>query len=153
MALAQLQMRKPIVHMNPSEGNLGLVGLPVWLWIDSGDRTRWSPGGLTKTLTVRGVTVTVIARSTHVTWDMGNGEKKECDFPGRPYQGENAVDTLDCTYKYATTSQGQPGDKFAVTATVTWKASYTGPTGTFDLDDLSGSAGTAVRVGELQVMN
>jgi len=139
--------------MNPSEGNLGLVGLPVWLWIDSNDPTRWSPDGISKTLTVRGVTVTVVARSTLVTWDMGNGATKECRFPGRPYQPNQEVNELDCTYKYATTSRGQPDNKFTVSATVTWEASYTSPAGTFDLDDLSGSAGTTVRVGELQVMN
>lgn len=153
MALAQLQLRKPVVHMNPSEGHLGLVGLPVWLWIDSNDPTRWSPGGISKTLTVRGVTVTVVARSTLVTWDMGDGKTEECTVPGRPYQGDDENIDSDCTHRYESTSQGQPGSKFPVSATVTWKASYTGPTGTFDMDDLSGSAGTTVRVGELQVMN
>jgi len=152
-ARSLLALRKPTVHMNPSEGNLGLVGLPVWLWIDSTDPHQWSPEGISKTLTIQGVTVTVTARSPLITWNMGDGLTKECTVAGRPYQGVKEDSNFDCTYKYGTTSQREPQNKFTVSATVTWKTSYTGPTGTFALDDLSGTAGTTVRVGELQVMN
>ncbi|MFI6977982.1 hypothetical protein ACIBSV_05250 [Embleya sp. NPDC050154] len=154
LALAQLELRKPKVFMTPNEGNLGLVGLPVWLWIDTSDPHRWSPNGISKTLKVGDVEVTVTAYSTSVTWDMGDGNSKTCHNPGVPYT-PSAGNTASpaCGYKYTKTSAGKTANKYTINATVNWKAFYVDAQGRHELSDMAGASSTTARVGELQVMN
>lgn len=154
LAVAQLELRKPKVFMTPSEGKLGLVGLPVWLWIDASDPHRWSREGVEKTLKVGDVQVTVTAYSTSVTWDMGDGHSKECKNPGRAYTpADGSKESPLCGYKYTKNSGSQPENKYTVTATVNWKAYYVDGGQRYELSDLAGASSTTARVGELQVIN
>ncbi|WP_143657854.1 hypothetical protein [Embleya scabrispora] len=154
LAVAQLELRKPKVFMTPGEGKIGLVGLPVWLWIDTSDPHRWSREGVEKTLKVGDVQVTVTAYSTSVTWDMGDGHEKTCENPGREYTpADGSKESPLCGYKYTKNSGSQPKDKYTVTATVNWKAYYVDGGGRHELSDLAGASSTTARVGELQVMN
>lgn len=155
LAMAQLELRKPIVHMTPEAGNLGLVGLPVWLWIDSTDPHRWSREGISKTVTERGVTVTATARSSYVSWSMGDGSTVTCDKPGTKYDPSSPrTSSPDCGYIYRSTSGGQSKNRFTVTATVHWEASYVGADGVIHvLPNMAGETSTTARVGELQVVN
>ncbi|MFI6581547.1 hypothetical protein [Embleya sp. NPDC050493] len=153
-ALAQLELRKPKVFMTPSDGNLGLVGLPVWLWIDTSDPHRWSPNGIDKTLKVGNVEVTVTAYSPSVTWDMGDGHSQTCFNPGVAYKPSNGNDESPlCGYKYIKTSAGKDGNKYTVSATVNWKAYYMEAGKRYELSDMTGASSTTARVGELQIMN
>ncbi|MYS84197.1 hypothetical protein [Embleya scabrispora] len=153
-ALAQLELRKPKVFMTPSDGNLGLVGLPVWLWIDTTDPHRWSPDGIDKTLKVGNVEVTVTAYSHSVTWDMGDGHSQTCFNPGVAYQSSDGnKNSPACGYKYTKTSAGKDGSKYTVSATVNWKAYYRDAEGRHELSDMTGASSTTARVGELQIMN
>lgn len=153
VGLAQLELRRPKVFMTPKEGKLGLVGLPVWLWIDASDPQRWSPGGIHREVTVRTVTVTVWAYSPSVTWNMGDGTTVECYTSGEPYDPSYGEKESTCGHKYNKTSMGKPNDKFTVTATVNWKSYYVDATGRHDLPNLVGTTETTARVGELQVIN
>ncbi|MFE2865204.1 hypothetical protein [Embleya sp. NPDC059259] len=153
-ALAQLELRKPKVFMTPSNGNLGLVGLPVWLWIDTSDPHRWAPKGIEKTLKVGNVEVTVTAYSLSVTWNMGDGHSHTCFNPGVAYKpSDGSNESPECGYKYSKTSAGKDGNKYEVSATVNWKAFYFDDKGRHELSDMEGSSSTTARVGELQILN
>ncbi|MEU0935482.1 hypothetical protein [Embleya sp. NPDC005971] len=152
-ALATLGLENPEIAVNPAPGKLGLVGLPVWMWIAGNSKTTWSKEWLSQTLTVGTVSVTAFARSTKVEWNMGDGGKVTCDSPGRPYQPSDLNNMSECGYKYKNTSQGQPGDKFTVTATVFWETYYTDATGSHPLPGLTGTDTAEVRIGELQLIN
>ncbi|MFF7246153.1 hypothetical protein ACFZBU_19845 [Embleya sp. NPDC008237] len=155
LAMAQLELRKPLVHMTPEAGKIGLVGLPVWLWIDSTDPHRWSREGISKTVTERGVTVTATAHSTYVSWSMGDGSTVNCYNPGTKYDPSSSrTSSPDCGYVYISTSGSQTSGRFTVTATVHWEASYVGADGeTHILPNMAGETSTTARVGELQVVN
>ncbi|MFI1377921.1 hypothetical protein [Embleya sp. NPDC020886] len=152
-ALATLGLENPEIAVNPAPGKLGLVGLPVWMWIAGNSKTTWSKEWLSQTLTVGTVSVTAFARSTKVEWNMGDGGKVTCDSPGRPYQPSDLNNMSECGYKYKNTSQGQPGDKFTVTATVFWETYYTDAAGSHPLPGLTGTDTAEVRIGELQLIN
>ncbi|WP_406280896.1 ATP/GTP-binding protein [Embleya sp. NBC_00896] len=141
--------------MTPEPGKTGLVGLPVWLWIDR-DATSWSVTPLQKTVKLRGVEVTAYAVATRVDWSMGDGTTVPCYGPGIKYDAkfENNA-SHECGYRYATTSLGKPDDKFAVTATVNWTATYTvNGGGSIPLRQIVATSDvTNARVGELQVLN
>ncbi|MFI1580759.1 hypothetical protein [Embleya sp. NPDC020630] len=153
MALAQLKLERPEIEVTPPGGKLGLVGLPVWMWLRAPAANVWSPTWISKELTVGTVTVTAHARSTRVEWDMGDGNKVPCDGPGRPYQPSDANDMGPCSHKYLKTSKDKDGDKFTITATVFWEANYTDAAGTHPLPGMTGANTTTVRIGELQVIN
>ncbi|MGC0417421.1 hypothetical protein [Embleya sp. AB8] len=155
LALGELKLRKPSIHMTPEAGRLGLVGLPVWLWIDSEDPHQWSLEGISKTVTDRGVTVTATAHSPYVTWSMGDGSKVDCYNPGKKYDPAYRTPTSpDCGYVYKRASADQPQARYTVTATVHWEASYVGSDRiTHLLPDMTGETSTTVRIGELQVVN
>ncbi|GCD97566.1 hypothetical protein [Embleya hyalina] len=153
MALAQLKLERPQIKVNPADGKLGLVGLPVWMWIDSPAANVWSSAWLSKELKVGDVSVTVFARSAKIEWDMGDGSKILCDGPGRPYQPSDLNKMGPCSHKYTTTSKGGVDDKFTVTATVFWDAYYVDASGRHNLPGMTGANSTTVRIGELQVVN
>ncbi|MGW1995435.1 hypothetical protein [Embleya sp. NPDC001921] len=153
MALAQLRLENPKISVNPADGNLGLVGLPVWMWINSQDKHVWSTEWLSQPLNLGGVSVTAYARSVKVVWNMGDGNTVVCNGPGRPYQPSDLGDMSKCGHKYVTTSRGKTGDKFTVTGTVYWEAYYTDAAGSHPLPGMTGTDTTTTRIGELQVLN
>jgi hypothetical protein len=156
MAVAELRLRKPTVHMTPETGKLGLVGLPVWLWIESDDPHQWTQDGISKKVTDRGVTVTATARSPYVTWSMGDGTTITCHNPGTKYDPsrDGGASSTTCGHQYSKTSLGKPNERYTVTATVHWNASYVGSDNIVHLlPDMLGTTSTTARIGELQVIN
>lgn len=123
-ALNQVHLSRPTIGSAPctQAGCLGTVGVPVWLWTQP-----WTPQQATAT--VRGVSVTVRAEITSVTWDMGDGHTVECASAGTAY--EEAMgwrDSPDCGYRYLKASQtkANPNGVYTVTATAHWRVVWTG---------------------------
>jgi hypothetical protein len=132
------------VQMNPAEGQDQMVNLPVWLWLDN-----WEP--VSTSATLRGVTVTVTATPSSVTWDMGDGEAPVVCGPGRAYDRDRPEreQSTDCSYSYTRSSFGQQDERFHGSATVDWAIVWTsnaGTTGT--LADIHTSRPFTMRVTE-----
>lgn len=151
-ALNYTPLPAPRIGMNPPPERDQLVNLRTWLWVED---STW--GSRSADASVPGVTVTVTAQAERVVWDMGNGDEVVCVGPGTPYDArkpEGAQDT-DCSYTYRHGSAGQPDDRFVITATVEWRATWSaeGAPGGGDLGLVRRSASVAVRVAEAQALN
>lgn len=146
-----LPLPLPKVATSPNAAGDQLVGVPTWLWIDGG----WAPASATAALP--GVSVTVTAVPESVTWDMGDGSKVVCRGPGTPYDETRPSDeqTTDCSHTYKRSSAGQPGERFAVAATLTWRVSWTasGVAGGGSLGAVTRTSRLGLRVAEAQALN
>lgn len=148
-ALELLALPTPHIGVNPSEP---VVHVETWLWVDRG---TW--GTRTQTASAGGVTATVTATPSRVTWDMGNGDRVICEGPGNPYDPAKPAraQSTDCSYTYRHSSAGQPAGAYQVTATVEWGLSWrvAGAAGGGTLPATSNSISTALPVGEMQALN
>ena len=149
----QLQVPSPVVRTSPPSGQDAVVNLPTWLWVDDG---TWDP--VSQSAQAGGVTVTATAKATKVVWDLGDGTTVTCNGPGTPYVlgvSDPKAPSPDCGHTYNRSSEGRPGQRFRITATVTWTADYSvaGGTGGGTLPDLSASSATDLRVAEFQALN
>lgn len=148
-AVERLPLAGPSVAMSPSADRAQLVNLATWLWVDG-----WAP--LSATASVGPVAVTVTATPEQVSWDMGTGDVVVCDGPGMPYDVGRPAEgqSTDCSYTYRRSSSGQPGQRYAVTATQTWDVSWTasGVPGGGDLGEVSRSTELVLRVAEGQAL-
>ncbi|MGI5190007.1 hypothetical protein ACQEVI_17840 [Promicromonospora sp. CA-289599] len=126
-------------------GRVGLVGMPVWLWVeDPGESTT---GPITRSASAGGYTMTATARLDRIVWDMGDGTTVTCVSPGTPYEDRFGVaDSPDCGHRYQ-----KQGDPYTVTATSFWTVQWegVGQTGTIPLDF---TRSTQIVVGEAQVI-
>ena len=74
-----------------------------------------------------GISVTVSAKTTNITWAMGDGNTVTCTTPGTKFDVSMGFrDSPDCGYRYQKTSRSQPGGKYTVAATATWTVTWTG---------------------------
>lgn len=150
-ALGYVPVPIPGIGMNPPPDRDQFVGLPVWLWLDRGG---WQP--VSASASAGGVTVTVTAVPDRVIWDMGNGDTVSCG-PGTPYDPRRPEhqQSTNCSYTYRRSSASQPGERYRVTATATWHATWTvsGAPGGGDLGAIRRSAIAEVRVAEAQAIN
>jgi hypothetical protein len=147
-ALADLALPAPLIGMSP-EGD-HVTQLPSWLWIDRG---QW--GARDRTATAGPVSATVTARPVRVEWNMGNGDTVMCDGPGRVYEARFAgrPEATHCRYTYRHSSATRRGAAYDVTATVVWRASWTGSDGDGGgLGQLTSQTTVPVRVGEVQAL-
>lgn len=146
-----LPLTAPDVQTSPSAEDDQLVGVPTWLWV--GD--AWAP--LTATASLPGVSVTVTATPESVVWDMGNGDRVVCRGGGTAYDPNrpDGEQSTDCSYTYDRASGHQPGERYRVTATMTWQVSWTvsGAAGGGSLGALSRSTAFGLRVTEAQALN
>src|SRR5207244_3829971 len=105
---------------------------------------------------VPGITVTVTAEPQRVVWDMGNGDQITCG-PGTPYDPSKpeADQQTDCSYTYRYSSAAQPNERYVITATVEWVATWTaaGAPGGGSLGVVRRSSSVAVRVAEAEAIN
>ena len=81
-AVTQMRLRAVTIGMapDPSPGSVGLVGLPIWLWVASADQSTWGPS--TKTASAGGYSVTATGKVTQVVWSMGDGGTVACTSTG-----------------------------------------------------------------------
>lgn len=149
-ALAGIDLLGADIEIKPDQGP-GLVGLPVWLWAGKSENT-WGP--IQNSATDQGLTVTITARVTRLSFDVGDGSAPVvCADGGTPYAKGAAGPSPDCGHVYARSSQKQPGKKFTITATSAWTvdwASSSGESGTIGPEIRTSDA--TVQIDELQVV-
>jgi hypothetical protein len=153
LAIDRLNLRAVDIGITPEPGpnRVGLVGMPVWLWVKAPDSHTFGPA--TASATAGGTTVTATARVQQISWDMGDGTEVVCATAGMPYRASYGNRrSPDCGHVYSTSSAGQPGERFTVTATSQWVVRWAGAgqTGTIRLDGLRRSV--QIAVGEAQVL-
>lgn len=153
LAIAQMELRAIDIGITPEPGasNIGIVGMPVWLWATN--RSDHTVGPITASASAGGITVTATARLQKLTWDMGDGTKVTCSGAGTPYKASyGKKESPDCGHVYNKSSSTKSGGKFAVTATSAWVITWegAGQTGTIRLNGLQRSV--AIAVGEAQVL-
>ncbi len=135
----------------PGEGNVGIVGMPVWLW--AADPDDHTVGPITASASAGGITVTATAELNTITWEMGDGTTVTCNSAGTPYEPSYGNTTSpDCGHVYETSSSTKSGGKYTVTATSDWVITWegAGQTGTIRLNGLTRTA--EIAVGEAQVL-
>jgi hypothetical protein len=98
----QLVKRAPFelatAHIAPSPDYHTYINYLNWLWIPEG---QWHD--VSVSLTVAGATVTLTAKPTYVSWDMGNGESTSCAGPGRAWvKGMPEDAPTNCSFQYST---------------------------------------------------
>lgn len=139
------------------DGRVGLVGMPVWMWVENPSPETVGP--MQKVVTSGPVVVTLNATMMAVGWDMGDGGHQLCPgvlAPYTPYT-DVAADSPSptCGYRYTRSSLRQPGEKFEVTASSTWQVTWTAttPAGmTGGVIPMARSSSTSIKVGESQVL-
>ncbi|MDF2258385.1 hypothetical protein [Streptantibioticus ferralitis] len=148
VARNQLGLPSPRIEANPAGEQL--VNLPTWLWLDRGS---WGP--VSATASVPGVSVTATARPTSVTWTMGDGRTVTCKGPGTPFSasGSPKSSSPTCGYTYRSSSAGQPGQAYAVSATVHWTVTWSGAGQAGAFPDMTTTSNAAFRVAESQALN
>ena len=151
IVVKRLPLRAVDIGTAPEGGpqNLGLVGLPVWLWTSPTPQTF---GPLAETASAGGVTITATARVDHVLWSMGDGATVTCSAPGTPYEPRyGASPSPDCGYRYRRTSRNVAAGAYTVTAKSHWSIAWRGGgrSGTIPLE-LESS--TSLSIGEAQLL-
>jgi hypothetical protein len=129
-----------------------VTNVPTWLWIDP---ATW--GVRTATASVPNESATVTATPVSVTWTMGDGSRVVCRGPGTPYTGgDPARPSPDCGHTYRQSSAGQPGLRYPVTATTTWRITWVASgvvAASGSLAPLLRTSTTSLRVAEAQTVN
>ncbi|WP_413116250.1 hypothetical protein ACK1X7_37085 [Streptomyces sp. CY1] len=153
-ARSQLRLPSPKIKASPADEQL--VTLPTWLWLERG---AWQRASATASLP--GVSVTAVARPISVDWSMGDGGSKVCHGPGTPYRPSQASrrssnsrkSSPDCGYTYRSSSAGQPGDAYPVSATVHWSVAWSGAGQSGTFPGLTTTSAASFRVAESQAVN
>jgi hypothetical protein len=145
-AVTQMRLRAVEIGMapDPSPGSVGLVGLPIWLWVASPDQSTWGPN--TKTASAGGYSVTATGKVTQVVWTMGDSGTVACTSTGTTYADSFGVSpSPDCGYRY--TKQGT----YTVTATSYWTINWSG-IGESGVINQTYTSSVVVTIGELQTV-
>ena len=146
-AVAALQLRPIRMGMVPEDkpGYVGLVGMPVWMWVDTPDMHTYGPA--TNTASDGSVTVTINAKVAKTLWEMGDGKSVVCATAGTAYQDSDGKKmSPDCGYSYS--KQGT----YTIRATTTWDIAWTANTGQSGTIPLTLTATRTVVIGEVQVI-
>lgn len=146
-AVLELELPAATPHIGPppsiNRWNVAIVGYPLWLWTDGA-------GSMTRTVTSQGITITMEARRSSSTFDMGDGTKINCTEMTEWTQSGTrpAEKSPTCGHTYTKASKRD----YTVTATNHWQITWTalGQSGTIDMNP-SESATLPVR--ELQSVN
>jgi hypothetical protein len=151
-ALATMRLPGPSVKMSPPS-DAQVVNFKDWLWVDP---SSWHP--ISATATAGPVSATATATPERVVYDMGNGTTITCNGPGTPYDPNTSPDaqSTNCGYTYASSSAGQPDNRYPASATIYWSVRWTaaGAPGGGSLGEIpGGTTSTPVRVDEIQAVN
>ena len=103
-----------------------LVGLPEWFWVAP---AQWHP--VTATVAAGGAWAQVTARPARLEVRPGDSGGLSCPGPGTAYDPRlpAAAQHSTCTWTYSQPSDGLPGNRYQVSVTVTWTASWLGSGG------------------------
>lgn len=145
-AVELLPLGAPDIRLAPPSS--GLVGVPVWMWVQTSEET-WGP--ISRTASVRGVSVTATAQASRVVWDMGDGTTVTCHSPGTPYTpDQGAKSSPDCGHNYTAPSTSQAGGRYRITATTHWSIRWSGSASGSDAMTRTSTAWLAI--GEAQAL-
>ncbi|TDW23809.1 hypothetical protein EV650_2668 [Kribbella kalugense] len=145
-AVGMMQLAPPLIKTAPAAGQIGLVNMPVWLWVTKSENT-WGP--IVRSASVPGLTVTVTAQVKAVNWGLGDGNTIRCEGPGTPYTKAMGVkDSPDCGHRYKKTSHDLPDCKYPVTATAQWDITWRSTLGDVGQISMTQQAATQLRIGE-----
>ncbi|HEU4945956.1 MAG TPA: hypothetical protein VFT31_02275, partial [Kribbella sp.] len=145
-AIAKMQLAAPQIGTAPGPGAIGVVNMPVWMWVTKSENT-WGP--IKRDASVPGLTVTATAQVKAVTWTMGDGHTIRCEGPGTPYQKTYGIkDSPTCGHHYRKTSRQQPSCKYAVTARADWQITWQSTLGDTGQLTMIRQAATQLRIGE-----
>jgi hypothetical protein len=152
MARRYLPLPPPAIQSSPATTTDQVTNVPTWLWTDP---ATW--GVRTATASVHNESATVTATPVSVTWTTGDGSRVVCRGPGTPYSGgDPARPSPDCGHTYRQSSAGQPGLRYPVTATTTWRITWVASgvvAASSSLTPLLRTATTSLRVAEAQTVN
>ncbi|TCC51006.1 ATP/GTP-binding protein [Kribbella capetownensis] len=145
-AIAAMRLAKPLVRSAPGVGQIGLVNMPVWLWVEKTEST-WGP--ITRSATVPGLSVTATAQVEAINWSMGDGNTIRCEGAGTPYDKSRGVkDSPDCGHRYKKASRELSDCSYPVTATAQWNISWQSTLGDTGELSVTQQAATQLRIGE-----
>lgn len=151
-AYAELRPPLPDPRTAPPRRSDGLVGLPEWFWVP---KARWAPQ--TARIAAGGVWAAVTATPSELVISPGGGlPAMSCPGPGTAYNPSFPAleQHSDCTYTYAQSSDGLPGNAYQVTVTVTWTAIWRGSGGSGGtLPALTRATTFSLPVAEAQALN
>lgn len=135
-AMGALNPPRPTINTSPSYGRGLLVQTPTWLWVPASYWRTYST-----TIVVWGYVVTIFATPTAVRWKMGNGDSITCLGPGNPWVPGFSDSLSSCKYTYRHSSDGAAGNRYKITATVTFAGHFT----TVGLGAMRGPLGAVTR--------
>lgn len=152
-ALDQLTLETPDIKAAPAPPLATYVGLETWLWIP---QTQWRD--LSLTVSAGNTSVTVVAAPKRVDWDLTESTMS-CYSPGREWlKGMSSTAKTTCSYTFSKLSDSHPDEKYPITATLVYAATWTCsgactlPSG--DLGDVPSLQGeTVIEVNERQSVN
>jgi hypothetical protein len=149
-AIARLPLGLPALGTAPgaaSTGAAGLVGLPVWLWVNA---PNWGP--VSASASAPGIRVDATAHVTGMEWRMGDGSTITCGTPGTPYSPDRKDEpSPTCGYKYLHPSRDLAGGTYTVRGTAFWQVDWVGG-GRNGQIDVQRFSETNLRINELQVV-
>jgi hypothetical protein len=150
-AYDKLPLTAPTIVLSPDGQQL--VNLPTWLAI-TGWGTKTATAGVPATPVTPAVSVTATATPTSVVWSTGDGATVTCHGPGTVFHpgDDPAAPSPTCGHTYRTSSAGQPGVAFTVTATVHWSVTWAGAGQAGTFPDLTTTATARVPVAESQAL-
>lgn len=126
-----------------NEWKMLAVGYPVWLWTDV-------PASVHSSATQQGITVTLSARPTSTSFEMGDGATVRC-VAMTPYTVavKPGTPSPDCGYTYRRPSL--PQGSYTVTAMTRWQVSWSavGQSGTFAMNR---AGSRQLPIGEIQAV-
>ena len=145
-AIAEMQLAPPLVRSAPGVGQVGLVNMPVWLWVTKTENT-WGP--IVRKASVPGLSVTATARVKAVNWTMGDGKTVRCEGPGTAYDASMGVKASPtCGHRYVKASRELANCKYAVTATAQWEITWQSTLGDDGEISMTQQASAQLRIGE-----
>ncbi|MFK4086332.1 hypothetical protein ACI2LF_19640 [Kribbella sp. NPDC020789] len=145
-AIASMQLAPPLVKTAPGTGQVGLVNMPVWLWVTRTENT-WGP--IERQASVPGLTVTATAQVSAIDWTMGDGKTVRCEGAGTPYAKSMGIkDSPDCGHRYTKSSSKLKDCKYPVTATARWDITWESTLGDNGQINQTQQAATQLRIGE-----
>jgi hypothetical protein len=152
-AMDKLKASTPVIHTSPSSSRSAVVNFPTWMWVAPESWTEQAASA-----EEGDVIVTAVARPQRVVWNMGDGATVTCTGPGTPYAAgvsDPDAPSPDCGHTYRRSSAEQPGERFRLTATLTWDVTWSvqNAAGGGALADLTTSNATTLRVAEYQALN
>lgn len=125
-----------------------VVRIPTWLWLDQ----PLDP--LTDSASAGGISVSVTATPTGVTWHTGDREHETCPVEQIAWRPNMNEGDTNCSHTYTRSSAGEPDDAYELTAVVHWELSWTlngAEQGVFDTHDTTTTL--SHQVGEILAVN